>query len=126
MKKILIILALAFAATGCSSPSSGEPRWEYKSLVLNCLAFVGGDPLTGLECIPVFDKVADVPTPRRIDDVLTEMGEQSWELVSTDVQELPVFLEREKESSFIKNWPWQKLRGEMQLYLYSMVFKRQK
>jgi hypothetical protein len=112
MKKILIILALAFAATGCSSPSSGEPRWEYKSLVLNCVAFVGGDPLTGLECIPVFDKVADVPTPRRIDDVLTEMGEQSWELVSTDVQ--------------IEGGLGRMPRGEMQKYLYSMVFKRQK
>ena len=109
MKKILIILAMAFAATGCSSTSFDQPKWEYKSLVLGCIAFVGDDVVTGLQCSPVFEEMTDA---RPIDEVLTEMGDQSWELVSTDVQ--------------IQGGLGPMPRGEMQKYLYSMVFKRQK
>jgi len=113
MKKIFILLAMAFAATGCSSTSFGQQKWEYRSLVLGCIAYPGGDPVTGLQCLPVFeDKLTDQSKPRPIDEVLTEMGAQSWELVSTDVQ--------------IEGGLGPMPRGEMQKYLYSMVFKRRK
>jgi hypothetical protein len=88
MKKILIALAFAMAVAGCST--LGQQKWEYKTLVLYCVRINVKEGSSEndaredyLSCARnTYSKMA-----QPIDEVLLEMGNQSWELVSTVVQD---------------------------------------
>lgn len=84
MKKILIALALAMAVAGCSTSTSVPQKWEYNTLLLSCLVFDQQLRPTSNFAATCWKSPND--KTQKIDAILSEMGNQSWELVSSDIR----------------------------------------